>query len=185
MKNQSNNVTSVFSQGGIPGNQQERLKLYGWVTGFIDGEGSFSVSIYQNKKARMRLGWQIFPEFVVTQGEKSLNSLKELQKIFGCGKIYKAGYTKNDNHKEPLYRYCVRSAKELSEQIIPFFQSNELRTAKKKDFEKFVSIIGCIKRKEHLTKKGLKRIAKIVQSMNRKKPSIFLESSETIRQDSM
>ena len=36
--------------------------------------------------------------------------------------------------------------------------------------------------KKHLEIKGLQEIAKIIEQMNRKVPSKFLESSETIRQ---
>ena len=141
MNNQSKNVSSVILKlKGLPDNQQERLKMFGWITGFVDGEGSFSISIFRNKKAQLSLGWQVFPEFVVTQGEKSLKVLEEMKIIFGCGSIYKAGYKKNDNHndnhKEPLYRYCVRARVDLREIIIPFFQENYLRTAKKNDFDK-------------------------------------------------
>jgi len=50
-------------------NQQERLELYGWLTGFTDGEGAFTVSILKNLTSKT--GWQVFPEFIVTQGAKS------------------------------------------------------------------------------------------------------------------
>ncbi len=56
-------------------NQQERLKIIGWVVGFVDGEGCFCVSI--NRNSTSRTGWQVIPEFVVTQGQKSLSSLEE------------------------------------------------------------------------------------------------------------
>lgn len=36
-------------------NQQERQKLIGWIIGFIDGEGCFSVSI--NKNPTTSSGW--------------------------------------------------------------------------------------------------------------------------------
>ena len=55
-------------------NQQERLKLIGWIVGFIDGEGCFTISLHKNPTTSS--GWQIMPEFIVTQGEKSLKSLK-------------------------------------------------------------------------------------------------------------
>ena len=55
-------------------NQQERLKTIGWIVGFVDGEGCFSVSVFKNKTTKN--GWQIFPEFVVTQGEKSISTLQ-------------------------------------------------------------------------------------------------------------
>ena len=38
--------------------------------------------------------------------------------------------------------------------------------------------------KEHLTKKGLDEIAKLISKMNRKPKLKYLESSETIRQTS-
>lgn len=159
------------------GNQQERLKTIGWITGYVDGEGCFSVSIVKNP--RTKFGWQVFPEFVVTQGEKSLASLKFLQKFFGCGRIFVN--RRYDNHKENLYRYCVRSIDDLSNIIIPFFKQYSLRTAKKKDFEKFAQILSLMNKRIHFKHSGLKRIAKIIEKMNRKIPSKFLESSETIR----
>ena len=59
----------MLSKNGLNrDNQQERLKTIGWIVGFVDGEGCFSVSVFKNKTTKN--GWQIFPEFVVTQGEK-------------------------------------------------------------------------------------------------------------------
>jgi hypothetical protein len=46
-------------------NQQERLKIAYWITGFTDGEGCFSIAVINNKTTKF--GKQIFPEFVVTQ----------------------------------------------------------------------------------------------------------------------
>ena len=156
-------------------NQQERLE--GWIVGFVDGEGCFSVSIIKNSTTKN--GWQLFPEFVVTQGEKSIESLNVIKDYFGCGNIY-INHRK-DNHKENLCRYCVRSIRELSDKIIPFFQVNQLRTAKKFDFDTFVTIIELIKEKKHLNHEGMTKIAYLIQKMNRKVPARFLESSETTR----
>ena len=161
-------------------NQQERQDYYvGWIVGFVDGEGCFSVGVFRNRI--LKNGWQVFPEFVVTQGKKSLSALEELQEFFGCGKIFIN--TRYDNHREPLYRYCVRSTKDIREKIIPFFRKYPLRTAKQKDFERFVRILAMMERKTHLTVKGMGKIARIVEQMNRKKPSQYLESSETIRRN--
>ena len=158
-------------------NQQERLKIENWIVGFVDGEGCFSVSIIKNSTTKS--GWQVFPEFVITQGEKSVKSLKAIQSYFNCGKVYIN--RRKDNHKENLYRYCVRSKKELQEKIIPFFLKNPLRTAKAEDFNKFLKIIKIMNQGRHLKKNGKVKIAKIIQKMNRKIPARFLESSETTR----
>ena len=158
-------------------NQQERPDIAGWIVGFTDGEGCFSVSIFRN--ATTKSGWQVFPEFVITQGEKSLPALRIFESHFRCGKVFVN--KRYDNHHEPLYRYCVRSVADLRDTIIPFFRSYPLRTAKQNDFEHFARIIEMLSNKEHLTENGMRKIALRIQKMNRKVPSRFLESSETKR----
>ena len=159
------------------GNLQERSGIEEWIVGFTDGEGCFSVSIFRNKTTK--IGWQVFPEFVITQGEKSLPALRIFEKHFGCGKTYKN--KRYDNHNEHLYRYCVRSLNDLTGIIIPFFRRHSLYTSKQKDFEIFADIIEMMKKKKHTTLSGLRKIAKKVEQMNRKKASNFLKSSEAIR----
>lgn len=161
----------------MPDDQQERLKMIGWIIGYTDGEGCFSVSFFRNETTKF--GWQVFPEFVVTQGEKSKKSLEILLKFFKCGKIFVN--KRYDNHNENLYRYCVRSKKDLTEAIIPFFKQNRLRTAKKEDFEIFAKIVGMMNENKHSELSGMKKIAKMIEKMNHKKSSKFLESSETKR----
>ena len=170
--------SSGVPKGRASGNQQERLKTIGWIVGYVDGEGCFQISIIKNQ--RTKFGWQIFPEFVVTQNEKSLNSLCLLKKYFECGGIF-INRRKN-NHKENLYRYCVRSITDLSEKIIPFFEENRLKTAKENNFKLFSKVVRMLVKQKHFKLEGIIEIAKIVQRMNRKIPAKFLESSETIRQ---
>ncbi len=158
-------------------NQQERLDIKSWIVGYTDGEGCFSVSIIRNKTSKT--GWQVFPEFVITQGIKSIDSLKIVQKYFKCGNIFEN--KRNDNHKESLAKYCVRNRKDLELKITPFFNQYHLITAKKKDFQIFKKILVLMNNKKHLTVKGLKEIALLIEKMNRKKFSRYLESSETKR----
>src|SRR5580704_17069031 len=127
-------------------NQQGRLDP-GWIVGFVDGEGCFSISIFKNVTSKS--GFQVFPEFVVTQGAKSLSSLEKLKYFFECGKIYENRRT--DNHRENLYRYCVRSLSDIQNKIIPFFQKHELQTAKQQDFLVFCQIVEAMKKRTHLT----------------------------------
>ena len=158
-------------------NQQERRKIESWITGFTDGEGCFSVSFIRN--ATTKSGWQIFPEFVITQGEKSLKALEIFQKYFMCGKIFIN--TRYDNHNEHLYRFCVRTLDDLAKKIIPFFKQNKLQTAKENDFQIFAKIVKMMNQKHHYSQKGMRKIAHLVEKMNRKKKSRFFESPETIR----
>ena len=172
----SKNLWSV-SLEKAPDNQQERLEIANWIRGFVDGEGCFSVSFIRNSTTSS--GWQIFPEFVVTQGVKSKHALEIIKEWFGCGAIYINN--RYDNHTEPLARYCVRSKRDLKEKIIPFFQQNPLITSKQKDFDYFVKIMNLLNKEIYKMPAGLKKIAQYVQKMNRKVPSRFLESSETTR----
>lgn len=172
-----NLVSGTHSKDGLPGNQQEKLKTIGWITGYVDGEGCFSVSFVRN--ATTKSGWQIFPEFVVTQGGKSTNSLEIIRNFFGCGKVYVN--RRYDNHREHVYRYCIRSQKELRKIVIPFFEKYPLRTAKKEDFLHFRFILRQMELKRHFTRRGMEIIARRVEKMNRKKTSRFLESPETAR----
>lgn len=143
-------------------NQQERFKTIGWIVGFIDGEGCFSVSLHKNPTTKF--GWQIMPEFVVTQGEKSLNSLEIVKKFFNCGNIFVN--KRYDNHKENLYRFCVRSHKDLKEKVVPFFRKNQLQTSKSRDFSLFSKVIEMMTDKKHLSEKGIKEIINIATNMN-------------------
>ena len=146
-------------------NQQERLELAYWITGFTDGEGCFSIAVIKN--ATTRFGKQIFPEFVVTQGAKSLEALEEIKKFFGCGKIFVN--KRYDNHHEHLYRYCVRSIPDLQYKIVPFFERFALHTYKQNDFVIFKKVVTMMSRKAHLTEKGWMRITQLISQMNRKK----------------
>ena len=113
-----------------------------WIVGFVDGEGCFSVSKFKNPTTKS--GYQVFPEFVVTQGAKSKKSLETIKKFFGCGAIYIN--RRHDNHREDLYRYCVRKVDDLYERIIPFFKKHQLKTSKFKDFNSFAKKVQQIRK---------------------------------------
>ena len=128
-----------------------------------------------------RLGCQ--PTFAVVQGDRSVHVLHELKSFFGCGGVYIN--RRYDNHKEHLWRYDVRDPSDLSSIIIPFFEASPLRTAKNEDFIKFVAIMRMVQRNFHRHGEGLAAIASIVETMNHRKPSRFLESPEAIRQPTL
>lgn len=157
-------------------NQQERLaKHIGWIVGFVDGEGCFSINFIRQpdrkEKERVRrgykTGYQIFHEFAVTQGESSKDVLDDMREYFGVGGVYVN--TRYDNHTEHLYRYVVRKRSDLLNVIIPFFERNTLLTVKQKNFTKFAACVRAIEQKKHLTPRGLTAIARIASTMNRKR----------------
>src|SRR5579862_3913852 len=73
-------------------NQQERLVKIGWIVGFVDGEGCFSIHFVRQPARESRkgykTGYQVAHGFVVTQGAKSAECLQMLKRFFGVGRIF-------------------------------------------------------------------------------------------------
>jgi hypothetical protein len=153
-------------------NQQERLIKLGWVIGFVDGEGCFSISFVRQPHRRSRkgykTGYQVTHRFVVTQGAKSLACLEELRQFFGVGRLYMN--RRHDNHREHLWNYMVERRPDLLETVIPFFERYPMRSAKQRDFKQFSRCVRLIAAGRHLSPGGLIEIAEIAQTMNRQKP---------------
>jgi hypothetical protein len=154
-------------------NQQERLTEFrGWVIGFVDGEGCFSIGLVRQPSRPGRsgytTGYQVSHEFVVTQGASSVSCLDDLCEFFGAGKVYVN--RRHDNHREHLYRYVVCRREDLLERVIPFFREYPLRTAKRLDFEKFSACVELMAHGRHKTHAGLAEIVEVMQTMNRRKP---------------
>ena len=151
-------------------NQQERL--IGWITGFVDGEGCFSINLtrqpHRSNRRGYRTGFQVAHQFVVTQGARSVECLQTMHQFFGVGRLH--CNRRHDNHKEDLYQFVVCRRSDLLQRIIPFFQRYPLRTAKRSDFAKFVRCMRIIELNAHLTVRGLIAIAEIIQTMNHCKP---------------
>ncbi len=161
-------------------NQQERPGIDDWIVGFTDGEGCFSISVVRNRVCR--LGWQVQHELSVTQAADSIVSLLLLQERFGCGALIPN--RRKDNHNDLMLRFSVKRRSDLVDVINPFFTDHPLRTAKHFDFEKFKSVLHLMETGRHLDPGGLAEIASITESMNRRRRSRYLESSEAIRRPS-
>ncbi|MCO6432576.1 MAG: LAGLIDADG family homing endonuclease [Deltaproteobacteria bacterium] len=172
------------------GNQQGRPDeaLCHYIAGFVDGEGSFHVAVQRNPT--VAIGWQIIPEFHVSQNLCSKNVLELIQSALKCGYI-------RPNHRTSLkditWVFVVRSREDLLGKVIPFFERYELRTTKRADFETFASIVKRMQDGEHRTRKGLSSLLQAAFTMNangsRRKLDLsailaHLEPSETVRQTS-
>jgi len=153
-------------------NQQGRLIFIGWLLGFVDGEGCFSIGFVKQpdrgKRHGYSTGYQVAHRFVVTQGVKSISCLEEIKDFFDVGRMYVNH--RHDNHKEDLAQYSVDGEKDLLETIIPFFEKHPLHTTKRYDFEQFSKCMRLIEQKKHITKEGLIEIIEIAQTMNHRKP---------------
>jgi hypothetical protein len=145
----------------ILSNKNMKLQPY-WVTGFVDGEGTFYVGI--NPHQEMTAGYQVLPEFRIVQHQKDIQLLYALKNFFGCGVVRK-------NHDD-RYELRIRKLETLSKVIVPFFEKHSLQTQKKYDFLSFRKIILLMGKDEHLTKEGIFKIMDIAKGMNRKDKTI-------------
>ncbi len=113
-------------------------------------------------------GYQVSHEFAVTQGERNIAALHELERFFGVGQVL--GNKRYDNHREHLHRFVVRRRSDLLDVIIPFFTEHPMVSAKQDDFVKFARCVEMVRAGRHLTRQGLVEIAQITETMNRRKP---------------
>ena len=171
-------------------NQQERpsgIASY-YISGFVDGEGCFSVTIQRSNN--VRLGIQVIPEFHISQHKNRSEVLEAIKGKFGCGYI-----KPNDsrNSRDLTSVFVVRNLNDLRQKIVPFFLKYPLISSKQQDFLKFAEVVKMMKKREHLKKNGLIKILKLAFSMNAsgryrklklKDVVSVLESSETVCQKS-
>ena len=136
-----------------------------WVSGFVDGEGTFYVGI--NKNPTMKIGYQVLPEFRIVQHKRDMKLLHALRHFFGCGVVRR-------NH-EDRFELRIRKLETIEKTIIPFFRTNPLHTQKQFDFLKFSEIIRLMSEDAHLTISGLIRIIDVASQMNRSDKKKALE----------
>ena len=160
---------------------QERLD--GYISGYVDGEGTFSISVQMNPSSN--LGIQLIPEFHVSQNRERSEVLEIIRKRLDCGII------KSNGRKGDVLVLTVRRHRDLLEKVIPFFEQSPLLSSKQSEFKVFASIVKSMAAGEHLTKDGLRKLLALALTTNgggkyRKRDwmSAFdhLESSETVRQ---
>ena len=126
-----------------------------YIAGFVDGEGSFNLSIKRRKDYSDN--WKITASFNVSQKDRVILSF--VKKIIGCGTLRE--------RKDGVVYYEVTNINSLYENIIPFFERfNFLSARKKSNFSIFREIVKKMYKKEHLTKSGLEEILKLREKLN-------------------
>jgi len=128
-----------------------------YITGFIDGEGCFSVSFNLREKLKTKI--EVRPSFVIGQNRRSLKILKKIRQFFNCGSIR---FSKSDQ----CFKYEVRNIDELRKFIIPHFRKFPLMTTKKADFEIFSKICENVAQVKHRNPEHLKEIIRMAFKMN-------------------
>jgi hypothetical protein len=139
-------------------NQQERLESY--IAGFVDGEGCFHVAIQRNPCTRN--GWQLVPEFRISQDVARVKVLDLARALLDCGLLRENHRGSNDH----TYVLVVRRREDLLERVIPFFERNPLLSCKQEEFATFAEIVRAMARGEHLEQEGFERLAAQALQMN-------------------
>ena len=160
--------------------RKDRLGYY--LTGFVDGEGSFNVSL--RRKPDYKIGWQVVLCFNVSQ--RDITMLEKLREILGCGII-------KTRKRDGLYMYEVTSTKDIIEKVIPYFSRfNFLSKNKTDNFAIFIKIARLVHKGNHRKESTIKEILSLRENLNlgkgrKRKYSIKdifsnkSESPETIR----
>jgi hypothetical protein len=128
-----------------------------YLSGFVDGEGCFCVSI--NPSKRHRFGWEIRPSFSVSQNQDRAEVLNRMQRTFACGTI-------RPDRSDKTLKYEVRSLHDLVERILPHFEEAPLLSSKQQDLETFTEVCRLMNQGHHLTKEGFNHIVELTFRMN-------------------
>lgn len=132
-----------------------------FVSGFTDGDGSFTVSITKKKSG---IGWKIVPIFTIGLDHKDLDLLVQLKSFFKIGQIYSS--------KRGIVYYTVGSMKDIIKYILPHFDKYPLATLKLKDYLLFKEIVLLMEKGEHKSLPGLFKIFSLKASLNKGLPEI-------------
>jgi len=125
-----------------------------YIVGFIDGEGSFSVSI--NKNRTLKSGIEVRPEFEIELRADDREILERIMETIGCGVIYDCSYERYGWF--PHTKYKISSTKDMEKYLFPFLDKYPLQAKKSKVYKLFREIVMIVRRKDHLTEPGFARI---------------------------
>ena len=138
-----------------------------YITGLVDGEGSFMVRIRRNSK--YRTGWTVVAIFSIAFDKKDLPLLEGIKAHFGgLGSIKKNG--------KGTFSYRIESSEQIYNVILPYFNKYPLITQKLGDYLLFREVVELMNNKEHLTDKGLNKIVSIKASINRGLSTLLKEA---------
>jgi hypothetical protein len=90
---------------------QSRVPL-GPISGYVDGEGCFTVSI--SPRATLAVGWEVRPSLSVSQNGDRAEVLQLIQAHFGCGSI-------RPDRSDKTLKWETRRREDLLGRVIPHF----------------------------------------------------------------
>lgn len=133
------------------------VDLPSYISGYVDGEGCFTVSI--SPRTTLSVGWEVRPSLSVSQNSDRSQVLFLIQGYFGCGNL-------RPDRSDRTLKWEVRSLALLRKRIIPHFHRYPLLSSKDGDFQLFAMICERMARLEHRTGAGLREIVRLAGQMN-------------------
>src|ERR671928_295117 len=107
------------------------VDLGSYISGYVDGEGCFTVSI--SPRPTLLVGWEVRPSLSVSQNGDRSEVLLDIQEYFGCG-------TLRPDRSDKTLKWEVRSLPLLVERIIPHFRRYPMLSGKQRDFDLFAKV---------------------------------------------
>jgi len=134
-----------------------RKFLSAYISGYVDGEGCFTVSI--SPRAKLRVGWEVRPSLSVSQNGDRAEVLHALQAYFGCGSI-------RPDRSDKTLKWETRRLEDLLGRVIPHFERFPLLSGKRFDFEAFAAVCRLVGVGMHRSRLGLIEIVELARTMN-------------------
>jgi hypothetical protein len=131
--------------------------LSAYVSGYVDGEGCFTVSIAP--RATLLMGWEVRPGFSVSQNGDRAEVLHAIKAYFGCGSI-------RPDRSDKTLKWETRRLEDILEHVLPHFERFPLLSSKRYDADRFASVCRLMAVGAHLRRDGLVEIVELASGMN-------------------
>lgn len=123
-----------------------------WVSGFVAGDGGFSISIRKN---------QVEFRFHVAQHSRDFDLLKLFISFFNSGNVYL-----RSNVSTPRCDFILQNSEKILNNVIPHFDKYPLENVKQLDYVDFKQALLIVKSKEYLESEDLEKIKELKIGMN-------------------
>jgi hypothetical protein len=127
-----------------------------FITGLTESEGSFSVSIPKDTRAKFKRNVGL--RYKITMLSNELTLLKMVESFFACGIL--------SENKNGSVDFLIRDISSIRDKVLPHFLNHPLRGTKHLDFLSFKEAFTIINSKEHLLEDGLFKLYTISKTMN-------------------
>jgi LAGLIDADG endonuclease len=143
--------------GQDAGTQLYSVDVPSYISGYVDGEGCFTVSI--SPRPTLLVGWEVRPSLSVSQNGDRSEVLLIMQQYFECGRL-------RPDRSDRTIKWETRSLHAIVRSVVPHFRRYPLLSGKQRDFELFAEICDRMVEGLHLTVPGLREIVVLAGAMN-------------------